>query len=301
MPVTTPSIPAQKSESSIAVSALAERIITSHNGIDAFRDAFSSIIRDRSVTSQLAWRMFLRDTQAAYRHSFLGYFWLLLPALANTVVWVFLNSQKVVNIDSGDLPYPLFVFTGTALWTAFNGSLVGTLGIVDEARGTLSKVNFPHEAMVLTAFCKSLLNAMVTAVFVIPFLLFYHVELRLSMLLFPVGLMAHILCGTAIGLFCVPISALFSDLGRAIHLGLRFGFFLTPVIFQVPTTGWGRTLMLLNPVTPLLVSSRAWLIGGEVSMLPGFIVVLISSLCVLSISLMILKVSLPHIIERLSS
>ena len=301
MSVTAPTIPAKKSDPPIAVSALTERIITPHNGIDAFREAFSSIIRDRSVTSQLAWRMFLRDTQAAYRSSFLGYFWLLLPALANTLVWVFLNSQNVVSIDSGDLPYPLFVFTGTALWTAFNGSLVGTLGIVDEARGTLSKVNFPHEALVLSAFGKSILNALVTSVFVIPFLLVYHIEFRLTMLLFPVGVLANILCGTAIGLFCVPVSALFSDLSRAIHLGLRFGFFLTPVIFQVPAAGWGRTLMQLNPVTPLLVSSRAWLIGGEVPMLAGFIVVLISSLAVLFVSLIFLKVSLPHIIERLSS
>ena len=74
------------------------------------------MVRDWPFTRGLAWRMFLRDTRATYRQSFLGYFWLLLPALANTLVWVFLNGAKVVNIDSGDVPYPLFVFTGTVLW-----------------------------------------------------------------------------------------------------------------------------------------------------------------------------------------
>ncbi len=259
------------------------------------------MVRDWPFTRGLAWRMFLRDTRATYRQSFLGYFWLLLPALANTLVWVFLNGAKVVNIDSGDVPYPLFVFTGTVLWTAFNGSLVGAMSIIEEARGTLAKVNFPHESLILTAFGKSLLNTAATAIFVIPFLFLYHVEFRTTMLLFPLGMLATMLCGTALGLIVVPFAALFSDLGRAIHLGLRFGFFLTPVIFPVPKSGWGHQLMVLNPATSLFVTSRSWLIGGEPPMYLAFSLVVFASVILLTLGVVMLKVALPHIIERISA
>ena len=287
--------------SSHAQLGLQERIITPHNGIEAFTDAIRSMVRDWPFTRGLAWRMFLRDTRATYRQSFLGYFWLLLPALANTLVWVFLNGAKVVNIDSGDVPYPLFVFTGTVLWTAFNGSLVGAMSIIEEARGTLAKVNFPHESLILTAFGKSLLNTAATAIFVIPFLFLYHVEFRTTMLLFPLGMLATILCGTALGLIVVPFAALFSDLGRAIHLGLRFGFFLTPVIFPVPKSGWGHQLMVLNPATSLFVTSRSWLIGGEPPMYLAFSLVVFASVILLTLGVVMLKVALPHIIERISA
>ena len=287
--------------SSHAQLGLQERIITPHNGIEAFTDASRSMVRDWPFTRGLAWRMFLRDTRATYRQSFLGYFWLLLPALANTLVWVFLNGAKVVNIDSGDVPYPLFVFTGTVLWTAFNGSLVGAMSIIEEARGTLAKVNFPHESLILTAFGKSLLNTAATAIFVIPFLFLYHVEFRTTMLLFPLGMLATILCGTALGLIVVPFAALFSDLGRAIHLGLRFGFFLTPVIFPVPKSGWGHQLMVLNPATSLFVTSRSWLIGGEPPMYLAFSLVVFASVILLTLGVVMLKVALPHIIERISA
>lgn len=287
--------------SSHAQSGLQERIITPHNGIEAFTDAIRSMVRDWPFTRGLAWRMFLRDTRATYRQSFLGYFWLLLPALANTLVWVFLNGAKVVNIDSGDVPYPLFVFTGTVLWTAFNGSLVGAMSIIEEARGTLAKVNFPHESLILTAFGKSLLNTAATAIFVIPFLFLYHVEFRTTMLLFPLGILATMLCGTALGLIVVPFAALFSDLGRAIHLGLRFGFFLTPVIFPVPKSGWGHQLMVLNPATSLFVTSRSWLIGGEPPMYLAFSLVVFASVILLTLGVVMLKVALPHIIERISA
>lgn len=259
------------------------------------------MVRDWPFTRGLAWRMFLRDTRATYRQSFLGYFWLLLPALANTLVWVFLNGAKVVNIDSGDVPYPLFVFTGTVLWTAFNGSLVGAMSIIEEARGTLAKVNFPHESLILTAFGKSLLNTTATAIFVIPFLFLYHVEFSTTMLLFPLGMLATMLCGTALGLIVVPFAALFSDLGRAIHLGLRFGFFLTPVIFPVPKSGWGHQLMVLNPATSLFVTSRSWLIGGEPPMYLAFSLVVFASVILLTLGVVMLKVALPHIIERISA
>ena len=287
--------------SSHAQLGLQERIITPHNGIEAFTDAIRSMVRDWPFTRGLAWRMFLRDTRATYRQSFLGYFWLLLPALANTLVWVFLNGAKVVNIDSGDVPYPLFVFTGTVLWTAFNGSLVGAMSIIEEARGTLAKVNFPHESLILTAFGKSLLNTAATAIFVIPFLFLYHVEFRTTMLLFPLGMLATMLCGTALGLIVVPFAALFSDLGRAIHLGLRFGFFLTPVIFPVPKSGWGHQLMVLNPATSLIVTSRSWLIGGEPPMYLAFSLVVFASVILLTLGVVMLKVALPHIIERISA
>jgi len=279
---------------------LQERIITPHDGLDAFSDAIRSVVRDWPFTRALAWRMFLRDVRATYRQSFLGYLWLLLPALANTMVWVFLNGANVVNIDSGDVPYPLFVFTGTVLWTAFNGSLVGAMGIVEEARGTLAKVNFPHESLVLAGFGKSLLNTAATAIFVIPFLLLYHVEFRTTMLLFPLGILATMLCGTALGLIVVPFTALFSDFGRAIHLGLRFGFFITPVIFPVPQSGWAYRVMIVNPATSLFVTSRSWLVGGEPPMYVAFSVVTISSLVLLLVAIVTLKVSLPHIIERIS-
>ena len=62
--------------------------------------------------------MFVRDTKAAYRQSLLGYLWIILPPGANTLVWVFLNSQNIVKIDSGAVPYALFVLTGTVLWGA---------------------------------------------------------------------------------------------------------------------------------------------------------------------------------------
>jgi len=277
------------------------RVITPHGGLEAFADAIRSLVRDFPQSRALAWRMLLRDTRAMYRQSLLGYVWLFLPPLATVLVWVFLNSTSLVSIDAGKVSYPLFVITGTVLWTAFNSSVMAMLEITGSARAMLSKVNFPHEALILMAFGKAFLNSVIPAFLLIPTLLLYEIDSGASMLLFPFGLIAIILLGCAIGLFFIPIGALYGDVGRGIQLALRFGFFVTPVIYALPPSGPTRTLLLWNPVTAPLVSSRAWLIGGESALVLEMVLILLMSIFLLVFATIVFKVVMPHMIERLGS
>jgi lipopolysaccharide transport system permease protein len=206
----------------------------------------------------------------------------------------------VVKIDSGDVAYPLFVFVGTWLWTAFNSCLTSSLGLVDDAKSTLVKVNFPIESVLLAGFGKNLLTVLITGIGLIPFLVLYPPSLKISMLLFPFELLIVMMFGSAIGLFFVPIAALFSDISRTIHLALRFAFFLTPVIYPIPSQGLTRTLMLANPVSTMIVTPRWSLLGGEEPAITLFIVFSLLSIFLLAISLLAVKIALPHILERLS-
>ena len=107
--------------------------------------------------------------------------------------------------------------------------------------------------------------------------------------------------GWAIGLIVIPIATLYNDVSRAIQIILRFGFFLTPVIFQLPRSGVARRLMLLNPVTPVVVTGRDWLTGSGEGMVQAFGVVLAGSLLILALGIVFYKVALPHLIERISA
>jgi lipopolysaccharide transport system permease protein len=280
---------------------LPERIITPHNGVEAFTDAIQSMVHDFPQSRALAWRMLLRDTRAMYRQSLLGYLWLILPSLATVLVWVMLNKSSLVNIEAGDVPYPLFVITGTVLWAAFNGSMMAMQEIMGSARSMLSKINFPHEALIMAAFGKALMNSIIPALLLLPALLIYGVKPSVGMLLFPFGFLVMLLLGCSIGLIFVPIGALYTDIGRAIQMALRFGFFVTPVIYALPASGVTRTLLLWNPVTAPLVSSRSWLIGGESILGVETIVVCMGSVSLLVVATIMFKVVMPHLIERLNS
>lgn len=245
--------------------------------------------------------MFVRDTKALYRQSFLGYLWILLPPLATAAIWIFLSDQRLVTTDTGGVPVSVFVLTGTILWTAFNLSVVGMQAILSDAKSVLSKINFPHEALVISGIGKAVLNTIVPAFVLIPILPILGVSFTSTMLLFPIGLATLILLGCAIGLLLVPLAALYSDIGRIIQLALRFGFFVTPVIYALPASGTARTLLLLNPVSAPLITARAWLLGNNDSMGLILFAVLIASVFVLTVATIIFKITMPHIIERLNA
>ena len=277
------------------------RIITPHSGLEGFRAAIRELVTEFPQARRLAWRFFLRDTRAAHRQSLLGYLWLVLPALAVTLVWVFLNNQDVIDIDSGPVPYPIFVLCGTILWGAFNGSLVAMLGIVNEAKGLLSKVNFPREALVYSALLKSLTESLIPTLLLVPAVWFFPVPWQPAMLLFLLALLACLLLGAGIGLILVPLATLYSDVSRGAQLLLRFGFFFTPVIFKLPAEGAARTLMSLNPVTPLIVSGRAWFVGTGDAMSAAFFAVIGLTALAVALGLVAFKVVLPQLIERVSA
>jgi lipopolysaccharide transport system permease protein len=279
-------------------SQLPVRVITPHDGTEAFKFALSSLLRDWRVSRDLAWRIFVRDTQASFRGSFLGWLWIVLPVLANSLVWMFLSGTSVLSIKTGTVPYPLFVFVGNLLWVCFNNALVGGLGVLNEAQGTLGKVNFPPESLVVVVLWKSFLNLAVTLLALPMFLLLYPVPWRSEILLFPIGVVLTIGWGLSLGLILVPVAALFQDLSRAVHLSLRFLFFLTPVVFPLPESGIARTLMLWNPATCLITASRGWLLGGERADVGALLSVGAASVLLLAVGVIALKVSIPHIVER---
>ncbi|HRI15465.1 MAG TPA: ABC transporter permease, partial [Verrucomicrobiota bacterium] len=73
-----------------------------------------SMFRDLLASRELAWRIFVRNNSAQYRQTMLGYVWAFLPPIATSLTFVFLSSQKVVNIgNTGGVPYPAFVIIGT--------------------------------------------------------------------------------------------------------------------------------------------------------------------------------------------
>ncbi|GHB92105.1 hypothetical protein GCM10007047_03900 [Cerasicoccus arenae] len=257
--------------------------------------------KNASLTWELATRMFIRDMRAMYRQSILGYIWIFLPPIANTLIWVYLNSQDVIKVDTGGISYPAFVLTGNLLWTAFNATLTSMLNTVNESRALLSKINFPHEALLLTALGKSAVNAMLPLVILIPVLPFYVNEFHATMLLFPLGVIVMILFGATIAILLLPIATLYGDVSRGVQLILKFGFFVTPVVYPLPAAGLAKFISDVNPVTPLLVTSRSWLLGEGPIMLQPFILLSIITLIALCFAILAYKIAVPYLIERLSS
>lgn len=250
---------------------------------------------------ELAWRLTVRDISAQYRRTILGLLWALILPLANTLVWLYLNASGIVVLQETDIPYPVYVFTGTMLWAIFMDSLNAPMSQTRAAVGMLTKLNFPREALLLAGVYKTLFNSSIKIVLLLCVLPFFKVNPGWGLALFPVGILALILTGTAIGLFITPVGMLYSDVGNALPLVMQFLMYATPVVFAMPKAGLAAKLFILNPLTPLILTARNWLTGGSPEYLLYFAGVSAAAFVLLLVSWIGYRLSLPILIERMSA
>lgn len=261
------------------------------------RDMFSDL-RD---SHELAWRLAVRDIRAQYRQTILGILWAFIMPLANTLAWVFLNASGIITVTDTALPYPVYVFTGTMLWAVFMDALNAPLGQVSASRGMLAKLNFPREALVVSGIYQTLFNAAIKILLVLGAVFILGVKPGWALLLFPLGLCSLVLVGTAFGLLITPVGMLYTDVGRALPLLLQFLMYISPVVFPMPKTGLASTLFNLNPLTPLILTTRDWLTGFAPDCLGAFALVNLAAMVLLLVVWAVYRLAMPIVIERMSS
>ena len=240
----------------------------------------------------LAKQLAKRDISAQYRQSFLGFFWLFITPIITAGVWIFLSSSGTITLNNTGIPYPVYAFSGTLIWSiiieSINGPLTSTIG----ARDILSKINFPKEALILSAIYKLFFNSFIKVILIIIIILAFGLGLHWLLFLFPVSLMITVLIGTTIGLFITPLGLLYSDISRLITMVLSLFMYITPVVYAIPSKGIMKTIMELNTI-------RATATGQNLDYFGYFVALGGISVILFCVGLIIYRGSIPVIIERL--
>ncbi len=257
---------------------------------ESLRDIYSS----RFLARQLA----ERDIKAQYRQSYLGFLWVFLTPLATAAVWVFLNLSGTIEVTDTGIPYPVYAFSGTLLWSILREAVNSPAHNTNSSRGILGKINFPKEALIISGLYKVLFNASVKILLLVVFIFLFGIGFHWSLLLLPFTILGVLLVGTTLGLFLTPFSMLYTDVGRMVSMGFSFLMYITPVVYAVPDSGLMKFIMELNPFTPLILTSRDVLTGTSPEYLVYYFSLIVVSIPLFFLALVLYRISIPVIVER---
>lgn len=252
-------------------------------------------LRNFWTTRELAWILFTRDLKSQVRRSFMGYAWLFSGPIMTAAMWVFLRSQAVVSIET-EIPYPLFVLSGTILWGLLRAGFDATVDVYSS--DILKKLNVPIEAFIARNLANVAFQFLLAGIPLSCLFVLYQYRLPATVLLFPLAVAGLVLTGAAAGCFLAPLAALYGDIGRMTHIVFMGLMYLSPVIYPVRETGWLGVLMHWNPLTPLLNLCRELLFGGSAQPLMPALIMVIFAAGMLAVGLILLHVARPHIIAR---
>lgn len=222
--------------------------------------------RDLWRYRELLWTLALRDVRVRYKQAALGAAWALLQPLSQMLIFtVLFNRFAGIRADSG-IPYPLFCFSGLVIWTLFANGLNHASDSLVANSNVISKVYFPRAVVPLASVLAAGVDFLLGFALLLGMLPFFHVSLHLTMLwCLPLAFVAG--AGAfACGLWLSAINLQFRDVRYALPFVLQLLIFVTPVFYSaslIPAKY--RALLDLNPMTAIIDSFRAALIGAPMA------------------------------------
>jgi len=237
---------------------------------------------------ELLYFLVWRDLKARYKQTILGISWVILQPLLMTLVFtIFLG--KLVRVQTGTTPYPLFLYAGLLPWTFFSNAVSsGSYSLLASSQ-MITKVYLPRLIIPAAAVSVRLSDFLVSSVVLILLMLYYGVHLSWQIMLLPVlGLQITVLA-LALSALLSALNVKFRDTGTAMPVILQVWMFASPIVYPrslVPAR-WEWAYQI-NPLTGIIEGFRSAFLGLPINR-QGLAVSALTTIVLLIISLLVFR------------
>ena len=210
---------------------------------------------------ELLYFLVWRDLKARYKQTVLGVLWVILQPLLMTLVFtIFLG--KLVRVQTGATPYPLFLYAGLLPWTFFSNAVSsGSYSILASAQ-MITKVYLPRLVLPAAAVSVRLSDFLVASVVLIVLMLYYGVHPGWQALLLPALVLELTLLALALSALLSALNVKYRDTGTALPVILQVWMFASPIVYPrsyVPAR-WEWAYQI-NPLTGIIEGFRSAFLG----------------------------------------
>jgi homopolymeric O-antigen transport system permease protein len=221
------------------------------------RHYWKDLWRYRELFLFLAWRDFL----VRYKQTAIGIAWALIQPLLPMLIFTAFGAW--LKIPTGHAPRAVFVFTALLPWQFFSASLSAASNSVVSNSNLISKVYFPRLIVPLSAVVTSLVDFLISAVFLFALMLFYRIAPSWHLLALPLLTALVFAAALGAGLWLTALNVRYRDFRFLLPFIVQLGLYLSPVAFtsDVVPERW-KLIYLLNPMVGVIDGFR-WSLLSE--------------------------------------
>lgn len=230
---------------------------------------------------ELAWFLAGRDLKVRYKQAVLGAAWAVLQPVAAVVVFT-LVFQRLANVPSAGIPYPIFALAGVTIWTYASGSVTRAAQSLVNNSPLVTKVYFPRLLAPFASVLPGLVDLLFSFLILAVLMPFYGLRPTWAIVTVPLWLLAAVTVALGIGLLLGTLNVRYRDVNHIITLLVQLWMFITPVAYPstlVPAA-W-RGFYFLNPMAGIVEGFR-WAMVGTPWPGPVIFVSLLTSLVFLA-------------------
>jgi ABC-2 type transport system permease protein len=257
---------------------------------------------------ELLYLISVTEFKRAYFGTALGYVWSLIRPLMLFAILLFVFTQ-FFRIGSQVENYAVLLLLNVVLFTFFQEATSLSVISVLNQENVVRKTQFPRLVIPLSIVLTALFNLALNLIAVFIFILAYGVSPMWSWLLLPVVVLLLTVLTTAVAMLLSSLYVRFRDVQIIWTVLVTMLFYTTPVLYPLqdpPVPDRFHDLLFLNPLTPLFVQARHWIIdssaptavsaaGGWLDLLPSIAIFI--GIC--GLALFYFNRAAPHIAEEL--
>lgn len=208
-----------------------------------------------------------RDFVTQYKQTILGPLWYVIQPLISTIMFAFVFGN-LANISTDGVPYILFYYGGTMLWTYFEKCFKDSSDTFTNNADIFSKVYFPRLSVPISKMLVNMIGLGIQFALLAVFYAYYlvtgtNVSPNWWALLFPALVVWIAALGTGMGLIITSITTKYRDLKQLIAFGINLWMYATPIVYplsQIPKQySW---VFYVNPVSAPIELFRVWFYGA---------------------------------------
>lgn len=212
--------------------------------------------------SDLLYTLSLFRLNIRYKQSVLGWAWAALQPLTLMCIYTFIFT-RVAKVNTGGIPYPIFVFSALLPWIFFSGSITNAVHGLVTYPNLLTKMYFPREIIPLSYLAAGLVDFLIASAILVVLMAGYGCALTWNALYIVPIFLVMVAFTAAIALFFSALHVRFRDVGLAMPFALQLWMFAAPVVYSVNSVPVRfRQLYLLDPVAGLIENFRRVLLFG---------------------------------------
>lgn len=206
----------------------------------------------------------IREIKSRYRGSILGPLWIVLYPLIVTVI-LSLVFGVFVQLETGGVPYFVFLFSGLIFWNFFQQGVSLASEVLIWNRDLITKTYyFRRSALPLSYALSKIPDFFVNLVIFLIFYVLNGYGIGSHVFLILLGLPSLILFSSALSLLVSLFNALFRDFGRVFEVFVMILSYATPIIYPetlIPQKYW--LFLYANPLSTLVIFVRKILFRNE--------------------------------------
>jgi lipopolysaccharide transport system permease protein len=202
-----------------------------------------------------------RDLKVRYANTFLGFLWVFIQPVVTLGILIIVYN-KVIQVNTGNVPYPLFTLAGMCAWNYFAFVAIQAGSSLISAQNMIHKIYFPRLIIPLSKAVVGLVDLGVILFLFFLTMVLYGYSPQPQLIFLPVFVLLTIVAALAAGIWISALTIRFRDIQMVIPFLIQMGFYFTPIAF--PATAIPekyKLIFYLNPMTAVVQGVRWSLVG----------------------------------------